>query len=134
MKKYLKDTFINLVSLYLLDAVLEEGIIFSSGQKTIIIASLALTLLNKLVKPIIKLFLLPLNLLTLGMFRWAVNIIILLLLAWLVPGFQIKHFHFSGFSYQGFSFPELELGFFWTLTVASFLLSIFTSFFYWLVK
>lgn len=134
MKRYLKEVFINLVTLYLLSQVLSQGVVFANGWGTIAITAIALTFLNKAVKPIIKVFFLPINLLTLGMFRWVINVLILFLLAAIIPNFQFKSFLFPGFSYQDFSIPSMDLGFFWVLIIASLMLSLFTSFFYWLLE
>ncbi len=132
MKRYLKEIFINLVSLYLLSQVLNQGIVFTNGLKTIAITAVALTFLNKAVKPIIKVFFLPINLLTLGMFRWVINVLILFILAAIIPHFQVKSFAFPGFSSQGFSIPPTNLSVLLVLIISSFILSLFTSFFNWL--
>jgi putative membrane protein len=51
-----------------------------------------LTLLNLLVKPLIQLLTLPINILTLGLFSFIINALILWLAAYLVKGFSIDSF------------------------------------------
>lgn len=134
MKRYLKEVFINLVALYLLSQVLNQGVVFANGWGTIALTAVALTFLNKAIKPIIKVLFLPINLLTLGMFRWVINVLILFLLATLIPNFQIKSFLFPGFSSQGFSIPSTDLGFFWVLIISSLMLNLFISLFSWILE
>lgn len=133
MKKYFKDTFINLSGLFSVTLIMKEALTFSRGWETLLVAAAGLTVLNHLVKPIIKLIFLPINLITLGMFRWLTNVVILFLLTTFVGSFQINQFQFPGLHYQGSFLPPMQLGFFWTLTLTSFLLSLLTSFYYWLV-
>jgi putative membrane protein len=53
------------------------------------IAALVLGLLNALVRPILFVLTLPLTIVTLGLFLFVLNAIMLELTAWLVPGFDI---------------------------------------------
>jgi putative membrane protein len=97
-------------------------------------SSLILALLNLLVKPILNILLTPINFLTLGAFRWIINLIILLLVSLFVPEFKIIGFIFPGMSYLGFVIPSIRLTFFWSIFLVSFLLELLPSVIYWLVK
>lgn len=132
MKKILRAFVFNLVSLWLASLVL-KGIKFSDGQKTILLASASLTLVNILIKPLINLLLLPVNLLTLGIFRGLVNILCLYLVTFFIPQMSFNGFTFPGFSFQGFLIPEMYLSSFWVLVLASFIISLLNSLFYWLI-
>lgn len=68
------------------------GIKVQGGWQTLLSAAATLTIFNLLVKPILKLLFLPINLLTLGMFRWLINVIILYLLMMVVPEIKIIGF------------------------------------------
>lgn len=133
IKRHLRSFVFNLATLWLISQML-EGVSFSGGYQTLFLAAVALTLVNFLVKPLIKLLLLPINLLTLGAFRWLVNVIALYLVTLLVPQFEIKSFLFPGFSYQGFVVPSIYLGTFWVYVLVSLFLSLITSFLFWLIK
>jgi putative membrane protein len=56
------------------------------------VAALVLGLLNASVKPVLTILSLPLVLLTLGLFLWVINALLLLLVDWLVPPFQVSGF------------------------------------------
>ena len=93
-----------------------------------------MTLLNATVKPVANLLLLPINLLTLGVFRWVINVFIF----WLVPAFvkevAITPFAFAGYSAGGFTAPAMNLSIFWTAAAAAFLLSLVTSVMEWIMN
>ena len=59
---------------------------------TALLVALVLGILNALIKPVILIFTLPLNILTLGLFTFIINAVLLLLTSRLVPGFQITGF------------------------------------------
>ncbi len=133
IKKYLRSFIFNLGALWLAD-YLFPGVSLAGGYQTLLLATLALTLVNLLVKPLVKLLLLPINLITLGMFRWLINVVALYLVTLIVPQFQIQGFLFPGFSFQNFSLPAVQLSTFWVYVLVSFFLSLVTSFLFWLRK
>ena len=59
------------------------------GAGTLLVAALLLGFANAFVRPIILILTLPLTILTLGLFLLVVNGIVLALVAWVLPGFQI---------------------------------------------
>lgn len=56
------------------------------------IAALVLGLLNAIVRPILLVLTFPLTVVTLGLFLFVLNAIMLELTAWIVPGFDINGF------------------------------------------
>jgi len=93
-----------------------------------------LSIFNLLIKPLLNLLLLPVNLLTLGAFRWVVNVVTLFLVTLFVPGFRITNFSFVGLSFSGFVIPAFNLSFFWSLILVSFLIEILFGFINWIFK
>lgn len=82
--------FLNSVAL-IFTAYLLEGI-YLNGFGAALMASLVLGIINALIRPLFLLFTLPLNLLTLGLFTFVVNGIMLMLTASLVAGFEVRGF------------------------------------------
>jgi putative membrane protein len=74
-----------------LTSLLFDGIQVS-GIFALLLASLALAVLNALVRPLLLLVTLPLTIVTLGMFVFVVNAAVLKLAAFFVPGFQVSGF------------------------------------------
>lgn len=132
-KNYLRLFLINFLALWLLNRFI-NGIEFVGGYQTIAITALVLTLLGTLIKPLIKILLIPINLLTLGAFRWLINVITLWLVTLIIPQFEITSFVFQGISWSGFIVPSFFLARFWVFVLASLFISLVTSFILWLIK
>ncbi|MEU0392456.1 phage holin family protein [Streptomyces sp. NPDC006208] len=84
------------VAIWLLQDITLTG--DSTGKKalTLILVALLFGLVNFLVKPLVKLFTLPLFILTLGLFTLVINALMLLLTSWLADQFDLN-FHVEGF-------------------------------------
>lgn len=133
IKRYLRLFLINLFCLWSVGFLL-PGVKFIGGFQTIALTALVLTLISSFIKPLIKLLLLPVNLLTLGAFRWLVNVITLWLVTLVVPQFIIQSFNFVGYTYNGFAIPTMFVVTFWAFVLASLIISIITTFILWLIK
>lgn len=59
---------------------------------TALIVAIGLGIINALIKPVILILTLPINILTLGLFTFVINALLLLLVAKLIPGFTIDGF------------------------------------------
>jgi putative membrane protein len=97
----------------MLTAYLLPGIHVDNYVNALVVAAV-LSIANVLVKPVLILFTLPLTLFTLGLFLLVINAVVILLVAYFVPGFQVD-------------------GFWWALAF-SLILSAFNSFFSDLLK
>lgn len=91
-------------------------------------------LINMILVPILKILLLPLNLLTLGVFAWITNVLALYALTTAVSDFQLVPFNFAGFSASFVVIPPYELSTFLVAVAASFLIGIITHFLQWLAR
>lgn len=100
MKNFVVKTIANAgalaVAVWLLDKITLTG--DSTGKKigTLILVALIFGIVNFLVKPVVKLFSLPLLILTLGLFTLVVNALMLLLTSWLADKVDLS-FHVDGF-------------------------------------
>ena len=68
-----------------------SGIAFNSTE-TLIAAALLLGIVNAFVRPIIVILTLPITLLTLGLFLLVINALMILLVAYFLPGFVVAGF------------------------------------------
>ncbi len=57
-----------------------------------LIAALVLGILNTFVRPILFFLTLPITILTLGLFSFVINAFLVLVAAWIVPGFYVASF------------------------------------------
>lgn len=108
VKKIIRVFVIETVSLYLTSQAI-SGLVFAKGFQSIIAAGFALALASLLVKPILNIFLLPLNLVTFNLFRWVNHAVMLFLVDLALVDFTVTHFAFAGFSSDYFDLPALTL-------------------------
>lgn len=85
---------VNTLSLWVADELF-DGIAFRALQ-SLFISGLLLGVVNTFIRPLLVLLTLPLSVVTLGFFVLVINALMLLLVAWLVPGFVVAGF-WSGF-------------------------------------
>lgn len=86
-------------------------------------AGSALTVMMLLVKPLLTLIFLPINILTLGLLGWMVNVAVLYLWTSLVPNVRLEPWTFPGVAASGFVVPAIHLSYPWTLTVVALVLT-----------
>ncbi len=67
-----------------------QGFVLTGDMKDLAIAAIALTVMNVVLRPVLKLFFGPLIIITLGLGALLVNVAILLLLDFLLPGISIQ--------------------------------------------
>lgn len=133
MKKVLRHFVIDTVSLYLASSMV-SGLVFEQGIQTIFLAGIGLTIVSLIAKPVINVLMLPINLITFGLFRWVASAIALYLVTLVVPGFKIVKFFFGGFTSVWFDLPIISLSGLLAVICFSLLLSLIAGFIYWLVK
>lgn len=133
MKTILKHFIIDTVSLYLISLVV-TGIVFENGIQTLILTGFVLMLTTLIVRPIINILLLPLNLITFGLFKWVTYAITLYLVTLIVPGFKLLDFVFGGFHSVWFVLPAIALSGPFAFIAFSFLISFVASVVYWIFK
>ena len=75
----------------LVTAYLLPGVHVSSFTSALV-AAVVLGVINAFIKPILLILTLPINLLTLGLFTFVVNALVIMLTANLVPGFSVDGF------------------------------------------
>lgn len=131
MKRLLRTVILNTAVIFFAAYVL-PGLSYSENFQVLVLAAAALGLVNMVVRPLVKLVTLPINLLTLGIFSWVINVLMLYFVARLIPGFEISAFHFEGFNYQGLTVQPVEVGLVSSYILSSFLISLLTSALGWL--
>lgn len=132
MKTLLRYFLINLVSLFATTRLI-SGLTYTGGIRSLLIGALAFMMINLIMVPLLKLLFLPLNLLTVGLFAWLINVLALYALTTIVTDFQLVPFYFQGTTLAGVIIPPMELTTFWVAVVASLLIGLITHFLQWLV-
>lgn len=75
-----------LVAAYILPGVKVDDV------STVILVAIVLGVINAFIKPILLFFTLPFTLLTLGLFTFVINALLVLLTDWLIRGFSVANF------------------------------------------
>jgi putative membrane protein len=90
MRGLLIRWFTNAFALWLTTQMISG--INARGLLSLLCAALVLGLLNALLRPLVLLLTLPINILTLGLFTFVINGLMLKLTGSLVPGFSVRGF------------------------------------------
>lgn len=131
MKTLLRYFLINLSSLYATTRLL-PGLTYTGGVKSLIIGAIVFMLINWILVPFLKILFLPLNLLTVGLFAWLINVMALYALTTVVSDFQLLPYTFQGLYIGGFNIPAMDLSPFLVAIAASFIIGVITHFLQWL--
>ena len=90
-RSFAGDVLVNAAALYVIARYLVPGVYFSS-ELAIIVTALVLGVFNALIRPIFVILTLPFTLITLGLFTFVINGLMLKFATWFVPGFSIPGF------------------------------------------
>lgn len=134
LRLVLRTIGINMLSIYLVAQILSGIVTYIGGYQTLLMAAVAISVVNLFVRPIINLLLLPLHLVTLGVFRWLANVVTLYLVTWMVPNLQIHAFVFPGVDLRYLIIPEMHFSAFGSFVVATIVLTITFHLIYWLLQ
>ncbi len=123
MKKLIVNLLATAASFYVAQYFL-AGVQIDSTWSAYLITSLVFVLFNFFLAPIIKLLLLPINLLTLGLFRWLTNVLSLYIFDLAYDGIRITSFDYEPIANSLISLPAGHLSLFWVLVLSSLLMSL----------
>lgn len=132
MKSLLKTYLITLFALWVVQRLI-SGFKIESGIENLFLAALVLSLLNVIVKPILKILFIPINIATFGFFTLVINALIIFLLDYLFVQIQVTSWRFPGISFQGISFPASNFGIIGTYFTVSLTISLITTVLKWLL-
>lgn len=133
LKTFFKNWLINCISLAIL-TWLYNGIQISFAYLDFALAGFALTILGKLIKPIFDLVFLPINILTLGLFRWLRTAIAFAVLNYLFPFITISNYNFPGFSWNALTINSFKLSPLFSLVVSALLFNLISKAIRWIIK
>jgi putative membrane protein len=133
MKTLLRHFLMNFVALYI-TTTLVPGFSYIGGAKTLLIGSVVLMFINMMIIPLLKIMFLPLNVLTLGLFTWVINVVGLYLLTTFVREFKMMPYFFPGMDFNSFMIPGYSLNVLQVAILSAFLVGLISHFLQWLSK
>lgn len=133
IKKLLRYTLLFSFSLLTANHIW-QNITFGKQLETVISVAAVLALFEIFVKPIVKLLLLPITIITLGTIRIIIDTVGLYLATMLIPEAIIGNIATSSFTWQGFSVPAFNFSGLFAYIATSFTISICYNIFNFIVK
>ncbi|MBI2028916.1 phage holin family protein [Candidatus Gottesmanbacteria bacterium] len=118
----------------ILTASIIPGFSVGNTYENIAIATVALSVINVFIKPIVKILFLPLNMITLNLFSIIINIAVVFGLTKVVPTVTISSWYFSGISISGFVIPEFEFTIIYTYILVSVILTAIIAVLNWVTS
>jgi uncharacterized membrane protein YvlD (DUF360 family) len=128
MKKILRLTLLFTFALITANQVW-SNLNFQFIPWTIIKAALVLAIFEIMLKPILKVILFPINLLTLGLFRIVIDTLGLYLASFIFIDFYVQNIHSESTNLWGLVIPQLNFSGFWAYLVTSLTLGLLLNFF-----
>jgi len=101
MKKFLR-LFLIIIFCLITENEIWKNLQFTPNVQTILKVALVITIFEIVLKPIIKILLLPINILTLGSIRIVINTLGLYIASFLIVGFKVNDFTAFNFEINGF--------------------------------
>lgn len=129
IRRILRYTLISIFALLICRQLLNSPD-FDNSISNLVKIGIIFSLFEIFLKPIVKILFLPINLLTLGLFRFVMSIPAFLLVRQFVPNFEMSDIHTKSTSYQGFVIP----GFDFQGLGAILVIALIYSFFFYLLK
>jgi putative membrane protein len=133
LKRIILGILVNTTAIWFAARVL-PGFGYHRRVGVLVSAAVVLWLLDTLIKPVLKIILLPINLATLGLFSWLSSAAVVYLLSLVVDEVSISATDLPGFSYAGFITPPIHLNLLGVTVLTAFLIRAANSFLYWLIK
>ena len=81
---------INAIAFYITSYIIPGFAV--TGIETLLVMAIVWGIISLLFKPVLVILTLPINILTLGLFTFVINAVLLLVLSRIVPGFSIDNF------------------------------------------
>ncbi len=129
MRFFLRPFFLYLIALWIFSHLF-PWVIFRTDT-ALLATAFVLLILNTVGKPILKVILLPINIITLGLFSWGIHVVIVFLSTLIVPQFVLKPAHFPGLAVGKLVWPPIDLNIIWTYLVFALLLSTLINLISW---
>ena len=131
MRKLLRHYLIFVVSIFLVAKFL-PGVSYGNDLVILAKASLLLSLVHMFVRPIVNLVSLPINILTLGLFSFFINGLMLYLVTLLMPVFKVTAFNFPYVNLGILRISSFYISSFMSFIIVALLISMIRNFFVWL--
>lgn len=133
MKKILASIIFHIFAIFLVSQAI-SGLKISGGIPYIALAGLTLSILNTIIKPILKVITFPLQIITLGLFSIVVNAIMLYLLTRIVHQIRVVAFILPSISFKPLHTPAYPLNLIESFIFIGFMISFVVTILSWITR
>lgn len=91
--KFLGKIIVNVATLFVVQYLVPG--FYLRDLAAAVVAAIVIGIINALIKPVLQIIALPISILTFGLAAFMINVLLLLLASYIVPGFEISSF-FTG--------------------------------------
>jgi len=126
IKKTLRSIILVSLSIYL-TKLIWQNINYGNNLTTLLTASLVLTIFEYFLKPILKILLLPISVLTLGIARLFINTLGLYITVYFLDSFTVNNINTASFSWVTVNFPPIRLNSFAAFFVTTFTINLINN-------
>lgn len=133
MRKLLLRFLINAIAVGL-TAELLPGISYTGGITNLFFIAVVFSLVNMIIRPVVMLLALPVEIATLGLFTIVINALMLYLVSYLVPFFELASFWFPGLMYGPILIAPLQVPLWGTALLGSVIIGGISTLLFWLTK
>lgn len=133
MKTLLKKLLINYLSLYILTLTV-AGFRISNGITGYTKAAIVLALIIPVVRPVLKTLLFPINILTLGLFNFLINFILIYLFTIIIKEIEITPYLLGNINILGIAIDNIYLSKFAVILIIGIILSLLQKLFTWILE
>lgn len=132
MRFLVKKIIINYLILNLL-LNFYPGLIFTEGLKGLIVTASILSIINFLIKPVLKIILIPFNLLTFGLLSWFLNFFSLIILVLVSPYATVTNFQISNLDLWILHLTNFRVNIVLSIFLASLIIYFLEKLFTWII-
>lgn len=133
LKSWLRLYAVHLLSLWITTLVI-SGFIITGSMQTFLVAGLVFWALRIFIHPILKILLLPINLLTANIMAWLLHLLTLYVLVALIPQITITAFTLPSYQIGSLTTPSYHLTAFMTALSSAFILNFVTRILNWFLN
>jgi len=131
MRSILRSILFTSVSLFIV-SYLFNGITVHGGIQTYATGGAILAIISLILKPILQSMAFPITIITLGLFSFVINGLVLFALTKFYPKINVHAFHTPAIHYQQYGVPSFSLNLPLSFIFLAFMLSFFISLLKWI--
>jgi len=126
LTKFIKRWFRNFLG-FLGLVYVYDGFVINGGVSIVVLAGFVMTFIEIFFQPLLKMLLVPVNIITFGMFSWLLTTIELLIVVYMVNLAEFRPFAFESFRFLGFEIGGMNVNMFFSVILGTIIFNFLTN-------